>query len=53
MGREIFGEAWDGSGYPRRGPGRVRGPLGRSGINWETLGEFWDGWGTLGEVRDG
>ena len=42
-GSEWVGEVWDGLGDPQGGPGRVVGPLRRSGT----------GHGTLKEVRDG
>ena len=54
-GRGNLGEVWDGSGDPRKGPGRVVGTTGRSetglgtlGVVRETLEEFR---GTLGKVR--
>ena len=33
--------------------GTGRGTIGEVGMGWESLVEFRDRWGTLGEVRDG
>ena len=42
-GRGILGVVQDWSGAPRRGPGRVMGPSGRSRTGWGTLREIQDG----------
>ena len=52
-GRGTLRKIRDGSGDPRVGLGRVRGPLGRFGTGWGTLGEVRDGTGNLEEVGDG
>ena len=52
-GPMAFPEVRDGSGDPRGGPERVKGPSGRFVMGRGTLGEFRDGSGTLGEVRNG
>ena len=46
MGQGTLGEVQDGSGEPWGGPGRFKGPLGKSR-------SFRTGRGTLGEVWDG
>ena len=39
MGRRSLAEVRDGSGEPRGGPGRVRGPSQLSGMGRGTIGE--------------
>ena len=53
MGRGTLEEVRYMLGDPRGGPGRVLGPLERSGTGRGTLWEVQDGLGTLVEVRDG
>ena len=44
---------WYESVDPRGGPGPVRGPSGRFGTDFWSLGEFRDGLLDIGEVRNG
>ena len=53
MPRGTLKEVRDGSGDPRNGFGRVRGPSRRSLMGQGTQWEVWEESGALGEVRDG
>ena len=52
MGRGILGVVTDKWGDPRGGSVRIGGHSRMSGPGEGTLGEVWNGLGTLGEVQD-